>query len=202
VPGRVDYEERRRQIVEAVWRLTERGGLGAATFREVAAEAGVSVRLVQYYFGSKAALIADANARALRMMALRILDRLAALGEEASPRDVVAGVLRDFLPTDTLSRRAMVLYYAFYTAQMTDHSLRGVGRVPEALVELIAHQIRRAAPDGVAPGIEPEVEATLMIAVVAGLSSGVLAGYGSLDEASAALDYAVDRVFRPGTGRE
>jgi AcrR family transcriptional regulator len=200
MPRRVDHEERRDQIVQAVWRLTERGGLGAATFREVAAEAGVSVRLVQYYFGTKAALLAEANRRALGLMAGRILDRLGAIGEDAAPRDVVAGVLREFLPTDERSRRAMVLYYAFYTAQMSDPSLRGVGRVPEALVTLLADQIRRAeATDTVAAGVHPELEATLLIAVVAGLSSGVLAGYSSLDESAAALDYAVDRIFRPAS---
>ena len=200
MPRRVDHEERRDQIVQAVWRLTERGGLGAATFREVAAEAGVSVRLVQYYFGTKAALLAEANRRALGLMAGRILDRLGAFGEDAAPRDVVAGVLREFLPTDERSRRAMVLYYAFYTAQMSDPSLRGVGRVPEALVTLLADQIRRAEATGtVAAGVHPELEATLLIAVVAGLSSGVLAGYSSLDESAAALDYAVDRIFRPAS---
>src|SRR5437870_1208569 len=57
MPKRVDHEERRREIVEAVIRITLKGGLTAATVREVAAEAGVSVRLVQYYFGSKDALL-------------------------------------------------------------------------------------------------------------------------------------------------
>jgi AcrR family transcriptional regulator len=48
VPKRVDHGLRRREIADAVGRITARGGLGAATFREVAAEAGVSVRLIQY----------------------------------------------------------------------------------------------------------------------------------------------------------
>ena len=55
MPRRVDHEARRRQITDAVVRLTVKGGLPAATFREVAAEAGVSVRLVQYYFGGNGA---------------------------------------------------------------------------------------------------------------------------------------------------
>ena len=53
MPKRVDHSVRRRQIIEAVCRITVKGGLASATFREVAAEAGVSVRLVQYYFGTK-----------------------------------------------------------------------------------------------------------------------------------------------------
>src|SRR5256714_15261601 len=54
MPKRVDHEERRREIVEAVIRITLKGGLTAATFREVAAEAGVSVRLGPTDFGAKA----------------------------------------------------------------------------------------------------------------------------------------------------
>ena len=53
MPKRVDPAQRRREITDAVVRITLKGGLTAATFREVAGEAGVSVRLVQYYFGTK-----------------------------------------------------------------------------------------------------------------------------------------------------
>ncbi len=57
MPKRVDHRERRREITDAVIRITLKGGLTAATFHEVAAEAGVSVRLVQYYFGTKDELL-------------------------------------------------------------------------------------------------------------------------------------------------
>ena len=36
VPKRVDHGERRREITDAVVRITLKGGLTAATFREVA----------------------------------------------------------------------------------------------------------------------------------------------------------------------
>ena len=57
MPKKVDHRVRRREITDAVVRITLRGGLHSATFREIAAEAGVSVRLVQYYFGSKDQLL-------------------------------------------------------------------------------------------------------------------------------------------------
>jgi AcrR family transcriptional regulator len=49
VPRRVDHEQRRRQITDALLRIAGTRGLQAVTMREVAAEAGVSLRLVQYY---------------------------------------------------------------------------------------------------------------------------------------------------------
>ena len=57
VPKRVDHEERRRQIADALLRVAATRGLHATGMREVAAEAGVSLRLVQYYFGTKEELL-------------------------------------------------------------------------------------------------------------------------------------------------
>ena len=199
MPKRVDHDQRRRQIVQGLWRIAERGGLGAVSFREVAAEAGVSVRLVQYYFGTKADLLREANRQALQTMGTRIAQRvLAAMDGDPSPREVVATIAHEFLPSDDESRRAMLLYYAFYTAQMTDHSLRGAGEVPQGFIDLVSDQIRRAQADGtVSPGLHPELEAAVLLAVVPGAASGVLTGYGTLEEATLLVDYAVDRIFGP-----
>jgi AcrR family transcriptional regulator len=49
----VDHEQRRREIVEAAWRLVARGGFAAATMREIAAEAGFANGALKYYFDSK-----------------------------------------------------------------------------------------------------------------------------------------------------
>ena len=100
--------------------------------------------------------------------------------------------------TDRESRRAMLLYYAFYTAQMTDHSLRGAGEVPQGFIDLVSDQIRRAQAEGTAAaGLHPELEAAVLLAVVPGAASGVLTGYGTLEEATLLVDYAVDRIFGP-----
>src|SRR5690625_5731554 len=48
---------RRTEIMEAVERLLARGGLNAVTMRAVAAEADVSLRLVQYYGSTKDELL-------------------------------------------------------------------------------------------------------------------------------------------------
>ncbi|MGV7636496.1 TetR family transcriptional regulator, partial [Mycobacterium kansasii] len=53
MPRSVDHEERRAQLADALARVAARDGLHAVSMRSVAAEAGVSLRLVQYYFTSK-----------------------------------------------------------------------------------------------------------------------------------------------------
>jgi AcrR family transcriptional regulator len=198
MPKRADHDARRRQVIEAVWRITARGGLAAASFREVAAEAGVSVRLVQYYFGTKADLLHAANDAIGDRMAARVLRRAQSLGPDAAPRDLVDAVLSEFLPDDDESHEAMLLFFAFYTAQMTDASVaRADSRhIAEGMVTFIADQIRRAQAIGDAPSHrDPELEGVVLTSAVPGIASSVLVGYLSREEARRALDYAIARVF-------
>jgi TetR/AcrR family transcriptional regulator, transcriptional repressor of bet genes len=201
MPKRVDHVARRRHMVEALWRITVKGGLSAATFREVAAEAGVSVRLVQYYFGTKAELLHAANRLVAEGAAARIRSRVAALGPDVDPRQVVRELVHAFLPTDRESREAMLLFYAFYTAQMTDPTLARseASGVPRALIDLVATQIRRAQAQGQArEDIDPEREGALLTAAIPSIASSVLVNYITASDATSTLDYAVDRLFSPG----
>jgi AcrR family transcriptional regulator len=158
----------------------------------------VSVRLVQYYFGTKGDLIRAANEAVGERMGARVLKRIRATGIDAPPRDLVAGVAKEFLPTTKPSREAMLLFYAFYTAQLTDASLQGaVTRgVPQGLVTFVANQIRRAQEDGDAPAaLDADCEATIFVAALPGIASGVLVGFLTAAQARRTLDYAVARIF-------
>jgi AcrR family transcriptional regulator len=55
--------DRRQQLVEAGLKIAERDGVAAVTVRRIAAEAGVSLGLVSYCFGSKAELTLAMAAR-------------------------------------------------------------------------------------------------------------------------------------------
>ncbi|MFD6517711.1 TetR/AcrR family transcriptional regulator [Rhodococcus sp. NPDC060176] len=53
VPKIVDPQRRREEVLDAVWRVIQRDGLGAATIRAIATEAGASTAVVTYYFKNK-----------------------------------------------------------------------------------------------------------------------------------------------------
>src|SRR6478609_9729404 len=96
VPRRVDHEERRRQIADALVRTAATRGLHATGMREVAAEAGVSLRLVQYYFGTKEELLLAAMQHLAARFSARAVARFreARQGDgPASPRNVIAAIL-------------------------------------------------------------------------------------------------------------
>jgi TetR/AcrR family transcriptional regulator, transcriptional repressor of bet genes len=191
MPKRVDHGLRRREIADAVGRITARGGLGAATFREVAAEAGVSVRLIQYYFGSKAELMLATQRRVSERAVARIQARRAVGGE--SPREVLLAVLGSFIPTDDESREIMLLFVALHTATLVDPTLFRPEALdtPRSLHATIAAQLARTDLGG-----RPvEAEAAVLAGLVPSLAQAVLDGLDTAETALEVLAYAIDRAL-------
>ncbi|HZM32582.1 MAG TPA: TetR/AcrR family transcriptional regulator [Acidimicrobiales bacterium] len=191
MPKRVDHGVRRREIADAVGRITVRGGLAAATFREVAAEAGVSVRLIQYYFGSKAELMLATQRRVSERAVARIQARRAGGGE--SPREVLLAVLGSFIPTDDESREIMLLFVALHTATLVDPTLfrSEAQETPRALQAAIAAQLDRADLAGRPVG----AEAAILAGLVPSLAQAVLDGLDTAETAREVLAYAIDRAL-------
>ncbi len=185
---------RRRQITDAVVRITVKGGLADVTFREVAAEAGVSVRLVQYYFGTKDQLLLDTQRHVAERSAARIRRLRQRAGD--TPRDVLRTIMRSFVPTDDESRTAMLMFVTLFTASLVDPVLkrREAAEVPAAMRHLFAEQLGRAK---LRAGVDPDLEALQLMFTVTGLSQGVLDGQVTSQEAFRTIDYALDRAMRP-----
>jgi AcrR family transcriptional regulator len=191
----VDREQRRRDITDAVIRITLKGGLGAATFREVAAEAGVSVRLVQYYFGSKDELLLSTQ----RHVAARSILRLRAWIAETdgTPRAWLRAFMGSFIPIDEESRVAMLMYVALHTESLVHPELARTEafEVPRTMHRTIADQLRRGRP---APDVDIEHEATVLTALVPSLGQNVLDGGMQPAAAFEIIDYALRRALPDG----
>jgi TetR/AcrR family transcriptional repressor of bet genes len=199
VPRRVDHALRRRQITDAVCRITIKGGLAAATFREVAAEAGVSVRLVQYYFGTKDQLLLSTQQHVADRATRRVVERVAAAGD--TPRDALRALLGAFIPTDDDSRENMLMFVALHTASLVDPTLARAEAlaVPRGLHAAIAGHLRRGP---VPPGADPDLEAAILAGLVPSLAQAVLAGLQTAEGAMAILEYAIDRAVAQATSRK
>ena len=209
MPRRVDHDERRRQITDACRRVVARDGLEAATFQAVAAEAGVSVRLVQYYFGNKHGLLVATHRAVIEGSAGRfgggVPGDAGAGAAPPPPRAVLRAVLAALLPLDDARRADAVVLAAFHAAALTNEAvtpeeLRGA---PRALVDLVAVQLRRARGDGAgrgedsARGDADRLDAELVLASAAGLTQGVLAGHVTGDTALAVVDRLLDHLVDP-----
>ncbi|MFI2366296.1 TetR/AcrR family transcriptional regulator [Promicromonospora sp. NPDC019610] len=211
MPRLADHDQRRTQITDAARRVVARAGLEAATFQSVAAEAGISVRLVQYYFGTKRTFLLATHQAVVADAGTRFTRRLGTLGEDPVPREVVRALLVELLPTDDARRQDTVVLNAFHTAALTASDVDGEDTLgaPRYLVAAIADQLRRARA-GAAPsddGAEhragqdgdrgADLDAELIVAAASGLAQTLLVDESAGERVEQLLDRLLDRLVAP-----
>ena len=190
MPKRVDHEHRRSEIAAALVRSARVRGLHATGFREVAAEAGVSVNLVQYYYPTKERLLAGGLVHLRARMAARLRDRLAERGDD--PAERVRTIVRELLPSDEVSADLYAVHAAYAALALTDAGLAAQPHTagPDELAPELARLLAQAAP-----GHDPECTAVTLLALGTGLAAYLASGYLSLEAATAALDAHLDAVL-------
>ncbi|MFD1831337.1 TetR/AcrR family transcriptional regulator [Streptomyces desertarenae] len=199
MPKRVDHAERRTEIAEALLRVAARRGLHAVGMRDVAAEAGVSLRLVQYYFETKEKLLLYGLQHLAGRFGERVGARIRAAGRDPGPRALVEAMLGAALPTDEESRTFHLVYTSYAVLSVTDRALAAQPFVkdPDAAESALAGLLRQAEESGLLrPGVDPRMEAVSLLALSAGLGTSVLVGQRSPEAAAAVLDHHLDRIFR------
>lgn len=203
MPKQVDHDARQRQITDAVCRITQQGGLGAATFRQVAAEAGMSVRSIQYYFGTKDHLL-DVT---LQHVGERSIARLTTWIEatDGSPRAVLGAFLKSFVPSDEESYVSMLMYLALGAENAVGTGPRAAtlrsNRQSEnqMMLTMIAEQLNRGS---LVEGVNPEHEAAVITAMMPGLGNFLVEGTLTAAEVFLTIDYHLDRLFATEPSRQ
>ncbi|WP_280336418.1 TetR/AcrR family transcriptional regulator [Nocardia wallacei] len=204
MPRTADHTARRAQIADALIRLAARDGLHAVSMRSVAAEAGVSLRLVQYYFQTKNGLLIGALQHLEQQSRQRWADRLRGLPDPPPPREFVEAFLAEALPTDEPSRVFHLVGTSYAMLARADPELAtqpfatGIDRLEHQLADAL---IRARDHGTLTPGIDPHFEATRLVMMVNGLGTSVLAGHRTTDYALVVLHDHLDHIFRqPVTG--
>lgn len=123
MPRVVDVDERRREIVAATARLIARGGLEAATMRDIAAEAGWTTGVVNHYFADKRELLRSTLTHSIRER--RVVRRRAG-GD--TPGELLRHELSAALPLDEQGRTHWLVTLAFLAQAVGDAELAAVQR--------------------------------------------------------------------------
>ncbi|MFB9904227.1 hypothetical protein [Allokutzneria oryzae] len=92
-------------------------------FRDVAAEAGVSVNLVQYYFPTKARLLHGGLIHVRARISERLRQRLNALPRRADAARRIRTILHELLPIDEASTDLYRVHAAYAALALTDPDL-------------------------------------------------------------------------------
>ena len=198
MPKRVDHDLRKRQIADALLRVADSVGLHAAGMREVAAEAGMSVRLVQYYFETKERLLLFGLQHLGTLFHHRIQARLASMGDEVGPRVLVKTILEESLPADRESRTLHHVYTAYHVLALTDPKLAAQPflKGPNALEAALIEQLRLAFGSEPVRLSDLRLEVVGLMALTAGLGTSVLAGQRTAADARKVLRHHLDRLFK------
>lgn len=198
MPKQVDHAQRRNELAEALWTIAERDGLAAATVRHVAAEAGVSVGMVQHYFSTKDEMLLFALRWVGEEFASRITEKIGALPEPRDPYRVVWIILSERLPLHPRSRvhvQALVTWLGHGAANpdLARYMSEGTGR----LRDYLADQLRRAQQGGQVPDkIDPLRTADGLLALTDGLSSHMLQDIHTPQAAMNILAESLNHLFR------
>jgi AcrR family transcriptional regulator len=184
VPKQVDHQERRARIADAVLAVVARSGLEEASVRHVAAEAGVSVGMVQHYFRTKDEMMRFA----LERVSTGVEERLAG-GAELSVRELLRALFLQLLPLDKQRTREgrVALAFLAYAAVRPEvgGELRGKAR---GMREHLTAQLTGAA-------VDPAHAATGLLALVDGLGMQVLSGQLEVDAAVGTFDAYLELVL-------
>lgn len=193
MPIQVDHDERRRLIAGALWTLARANGLGRASLRDVAAEAGMSLGQLQHYFPTREALVDYAVELVSAETKARIKGGLATLGARPHPRDVLRVLLVEMFPVDEVSSqvnsaRLLDALRADQTrGRLRDEMLVLHAGVEEVLRGSIAAGLLRA-------DLDVPVEAARIVALT-GLSPLLEIGVYPRAQVIAAIDRHLEELF-------
>ncbi|MFJ5811254.1 TetR/AcrR family transcriptional regulator [Streptomyces sp. NPDC093093] len=198
MPKRVDHEERRTQIADALIQVAGRRGLHAVGMRDVAAEAGVSLRLVQYYFKTKEKLLFYGLQHLTDRFTARMGARLRTNGPDPGPRATIEALLLASIPTDEESRTFHLLYSSYSILSVTDEALAAQPFIdnPDAAESALTELLRQAQEFGLAdPAADARIEAISLLAMTATMGTSILVGQRTPESAVAVLHHHLDRIF-------
>lgn len=145
MPKEVDHAQRRKELLEAVWRVVVRDGLEGATVRGMAEETGWSSGVLAHYFKDKDDILESALRLAYERIDARRAVRLEGLRGFAALRALVV----DNLPLDPeqVLETKFVINYWSRAIRNPDRISRTARRRP-TLIHLLTETITEAQDDG------------------------------------------------------
>jgi AcrR family transcriptional regulator len=187
MPKKVDPEERRRLIADALMRVAAEQGLESVSLRHVAARAGVSAGMVQHYFRTRDEMMAFALSVVRERSQIRVTDAVAGLGANPPPRQLLRTMIAALLPLDEPSRDngRVALAFLAYTA-VRPAAAAELHEDTAQLVGFVANMLGVADPVGAASGL---------LALMEGLGIYLLGGQYTAEQALRALDAHLDLLL-------
>ncbi|MFJ9854240.1 TetR/AcrR family transcriptional regulator [Streptomyces sp. NPDC101150] len=179
MPKYVDPDARRREVVDALFRVAVRDGLQRASLRAVADEAGLNIGSVRHYFAGQPELMRFAMQSMLDRVGARLLRRVEEIGEFAGhPRAeqfrLAAGLLGELLPLEEDRRAEVIVFLDFSAAARTNAAFADLAeQTATGTRRLVRRVLERLATTGaLGTGRDLGIETERLAALLDGLGLG------------------------------
>ena len=193
MPKEVDIDEKRSEFIGASIEVIAGEGLGAATMRRVAQQAGCTTGALTHYFANRHDLLVE-TLRAVHHAAGARMEQAAATVED--PHERLMAVLFEALPLDETRLREWRVWLAFWSASMDDAALTGEN-------DRRYTQWRRALRELLKPlssNADLDAETDALVAMVDGLGVGVARLFGPSSALRKAQDSCASSIERYAKG--
>lgn len=172
MPKVVDHEARRFEISGVAARLIARGGLDAATIREIARESGYSKGVIEHYFVNKDELIDGALAWANSQYEQRVTKATRGLRGMAALRKRIESTI----PTTKSMRDEWKIRLVFWSMAAIEPKLRARQQQRFNLaVERFESDLCNAIADSeISPETDTRTEARHLVNLITGISTAAL----------------------------
>jgi TetR/AcrR family transcriptional repressor of bet genes len=194
--------DRREALVDATIESLKRWGQEGLSVRRIAAEAGVSIGLINHHFPNKDTLVAESYRAFSRRLAASFEAAVAAAGPD--PRARLKAYFNAFFSRPNLDPQVLTAWLVYWSRVQVSPEMhavheeegRGYGELLERLLSDLAEERGRAQPD-------LKIAVTGLTALLDGLWLKCCLDPSSFrpKDAAALCDDWVDRVIGPRTAR-
>lgn len=174
MPKIVDHDQRRREIVEATWRIIARDGIESVTMRHLAEQMGMANGALARYFSSKGEILGAALAYAFEATNRRFE---AVGGPSLRGTAAMRAFLHEAFPFEEVTRLEALIVTPFFVYAQHDEKLRmlWVDCMRSWEDEMLGRIFAEMIEDGDArPGLDVAAAADLLFTVISGVQAHAL----------------------------
>lgn len=168
MPKIVDHDERRRDVLDATWRVIARVGLEATTVRRIAEEAGLANSVLAHYFKNKDDILISAH----RLAFARARERIEAATAAHSGLAALKIAIDEALPLDAERFLEAQVDVSFLGQTVANDNLREARSASNVLSRTLwsnlVHQAQQAGE--ISPDEDDQLIVDEILAVVESLS--------------------------------
>jgi AcrR family transcriptional regulator len=168
LPKIVDHEERREEVIAAVWRVIARDGLESSTIRAMAKETGASAGILAHYFKDKD----DILTYALKLSHRRIRERQNKKLDGLTGLEALKALVLDNLPLDEERELETRLEISYWARSLTRAEVTKVQRAEAAILHkrMVDLVLEAQSLGEIDKGQSPEMIVERLHALIDGLS--------------------------------